>query len=123
MISQLRDGAAFTNYRPSRLTRLLQPPLGGSTRTGTIGTVTPAVLEETHWTLGFDSGADSINDRPQINEVMSDSAHLGRLRREVHGLRAGALSGRGAVKAVKASRADSPLQHYCEQTVTWQIRV
>ncbi|XP_037086361.1 LOW QUALITY PROTEIN: kinesin-like protein KIN-7L, partial [Pollicipes pollicipes] len=88
VISKLSEGAPFINYRNSKLTRILQTSLGGNAKTAIICTVTPAAVEETHSTLRFASRAKTIKNKPHINEVVSDSAHLKRLKREIHGLRA-----------------------------------
>lgn len=39
------------NYRDSKLTRILQPSLGGNALTAIICTITPAVFEESSYTL------------------------------------------------------------------------
>lgn len=41
----------FTNYRDSKLTRILQNSLGGNAKTVIICTITPVTLEETLSTL------------------------------------------------------------------------
>lgn len=41
----------FTNYRDSKLTRILQNSLGGNAKTVIICTITPATIEETVSTL------------------------------------------------------------------------
>lgn len=40
------------NYRDSKLTRILQPSLGGNSMTAIICTITLAAIEETSFTLG-----------------------------------------------------------------------
>lgn len=42
----------YINYRDSKLTRILQPSLGGNSLTAVICTVTLATIEETNYTLG-----------------------------------------------------------------------
>jgi centromeric protein E len=45
------DASTFINYRDSKLTRILQAALGGNALTVIICTVTPAVVDETYYTL------------------------------------------------------------------------
>jgi hypothetical protein len=58
-------------YRDSKLTRILQPALGGNSKTSIICTVTPAsrFIEESISTLKFASRAKTIQNKPQLNEV------------------------------------------------------
>ena len=58
-------------YRDSKLTRILQPSLGGNARTAIICTITPASahVDETISTLKFASRAKTITNRPEVNEV------------------------------------------------------
>jgi centromeric protein E len=52
VIRTLSEGSAtHVNYRDSKLTRILSAALGGNSRCSIICTVTPAVLEETYFTL------------------------------------------------------------------------
>lgn len=51
-LSEDPDQKQFINYRDSKLTRILQPSLGGNALTVIICTITPAVVEETNYTLG-----------------------------------------------------------------------
>lgn len=51
-LSEDPDQQKFINYRDSKLTRILQPSLGGNAMTAIICTITPAVIEETNYTLG-----------------------------------------------------------------------
>lgn len=76
--------AAHIPYRDSRLTRILQPALGGNSRTAIICTITPALMhaEETHSTLKFANRAKNITNRAQINEVMNERAMLKRAKQE-----------------------------------------
>jgi centromeric protein E len=56
-------------YRDSKLTRLLQPSLGGNAQIAIICTITPAVanLEETKNTLKFASRAKRIKSSAQVS--------------------------------------------------------
>ncbi|XP_073031375.1 kinesin-like protein KIN-7N [Primulina eburnea] len=87
-------------YRDSKLTRILQPALGGNAKTSIICTVAPeqAHIEETKGTLQFASRAKRIINCVQVNEVLTDAALLKRqkleieeLRRKLQGSHAGVL--------------------------------
>ncbi|KAI8830939.1 P-loop containing nucleoside triphosphate hydrolase protein [Chytriomyces cf. hyalinus JEL632] len=58
-------------YRNSKITRILQPSLGGNARTLIIATVTPSsgFVDETISTLQFASRAKSIRNKPIVNEI------------------------------------------------------
>ena len=62
-------------FRDSKLTRILQPSLGGNARTMIICTMSPAVaaMDESHSTLKFASRAKDIKNKPQVNEVRRSS--------------------------------------------------
>ena len=59
-------------YRDSKLTRILQPALGGNSKTSIICTITPAskFVEESISTLKFASRAKTIQNKPELNEVI-----------------------------------------------------
>ncbi|ORY05417.1 kinesin-domain-containing protein [Basidiobolus meristosporus CBS 931.73] len=61
-------------YRDSKLTRILQPSLGGNARTAIICAITTAsnFYEETTSTLKFASRAKTISNKPEVNEVLTD---------------------------------------------------
>ncbi|EGF76571.1 hypothetical protein BATDEDRAFT_14772, partial [Batrachochytrium dendrobatidis JAM81] len=73
VIGKLSDGGDKRHipYRDSKLTRILQPSIGGNANTAIICTITPAQLhsDETHSTLRFASRAKTITNKPQVNEV------------------------------------------------------
>ena len=58
-------------FRDSKLTRILQPSLGGNARTTIVCTLSPslAYIDESHSTLKFASRAKDIKNKPQVNEV------------------------------------------------------
>ena len=90
VIKKLSDGNdGHIPYRDSKLTRILQPSLGGNARTAIVCTVTPASLhvEETLSTLKFASRAKTITNKPEINEVVSEEALLKRYRKEIGSLK------------------------------------
>jgi centromeric protein E len=100
-------------YRDSKLTRILQPALGGNTKTAIICTITPAACfsEESLSTIKFASRygnktggvgvgigvgmqwflqpclpinrAKKIQNKPKVNEVMDDQALLRRQMKEL----------------------------------------
>ena len=76
-------------YRDSKLTRILQPSLGGNAKTAIICAVTPAAqhAEETHSTLRFACRAKRVVNSATVNEVLSDAAVLKRQAREIEELR------------------------------------
>ena len=58
-------------YRDSKLTRILQPSLGGNAKTAIICNVTPAAqhVDESHSTLRFASRAKRVVNNAVVNEV------------------------------------------------------
>ncbi|XP_050231265.1 kinesin-like protein KIN-7E [Mercurialis annua] len=73
------------NYRDSKLTRLLQPALGGNARTAIICTLSPARshVEQTRNTLMFACCAKEVTNKAQVNVVMSDKALVKQLQKEL----------------------------------------
>ncbi|KAF7810834.1 kinesin-like protein KIN-7E isoform X1 [Senna tora] len=82
-LSKGRQG--HINYRDSKLTRLLQPCLGGNARTAIICTLSPARshVEQTRNTLLFATCAKEVTTKAQVNVVMSDKALVKQLQKEV----------------------------------------
>lgn len=76
-------------YRDSKLTRILQPSLGGNAKTAIICNVTPAAchVEESHSTLRFACRAKRVVNNAVVNEVLSDAAVLKRQAKEIEELR------------------------------------
>ncbi|XP_065819584.1 centromere-associated protein E isoform X1 [Labrus bergylta] len=85
VIKKLTDESqkGFTNYRDSKLTRILQNSLGGNAKTVIICTITPVTLEETLSTLQFASTAKKMKNDPHVTEVSDDGALLKRYRNEI----------------------------------------
>jgi centromeric protein E len=89
VINKLSEGAESSGehvpYRNSKLTRLLQPSLGGNARTGIIATVSPSEdhAEETSQTLRFASRAKKVTNKVRVNETLTDAVALKRMRREI----------------------------------------
>ncbi|KAK3195363.1 hypothetical protein Dsin_026673 [Dipteronia sinensis] len=73
------------NYRDSKLTRMLQPCLGGNARTAIICTLSPARshVEQTRNTLLFACCAKEVTTKAQVNVVMSDKALVKHLQKEL----------------------------------------
>ncbi|KAI4477293.1 hypothetical protein M0804_012883 [Polistes exclamans] len=82
-LSESQDTQKHVNFRDSKLTRLLQNSIGGNAKTAMICTITPAALEESHYTLSFASRAKKVENKPQINEVMSDATLLKRYAKQI----------------------------------------
>ncbi|XP_039038163.1 kinesin-like protein KIN-7E isoform X2 [Hibiscus syriacus] len=82
-LSKGRQG--HINYRDSKLTRVLQPCLGGNARTAIICTLSPSRshVEQTRNTLLFACCAKEVTTKAQVNVVMSDKALVKHLQREL----------------------------------------
>ncbi|MBA0765178.1 hypothetical protein Gotri_014427 [Gossypium trilobum] len=92
VINKLSDSAkrrAHIPYRDSKLTRILQPALGGNAKTSITCTVAPEEIhiEETKGTLLFASRAKRVTNCAQVNEVLTDAALLKRQKLEIEELR------------------------------------
>ncbi|KAJ4701581.1 Kinesin-like protein [Melia azedarach] len=92
VINKLSDGAkqrGHIPYRDSKLTRILQPALGGNAKTSIICTIAPEEVhvEETKGTLQFASRAKRITNCVQVNEILTDAALLKRQKLEIEELR------------------------------------
>lgn len=91
VINKLSEGdSSHIPYRDSKLTRILQPSLGGNAKTAVICAITPAVVhaEETHSTLRFACRAKKVQNHAVVNEVSSGShALLKKAQREIEELK------------------------------------
>eukprot|EP00005_Dracoamoeba_jomungandri_P004321 CAMPEP_0174259218 /NCGR_PEP_ID=MMETSP0439-20130205/8071_1 /TAXON_ID=0 /ORGANISM="Stereomyxa ramosa, Strain Chinc5" /LENGTH=614 /DNA_ID=CAMNT_0015343021 /DNA_START=392 /DNA_END=2236 /DNA_ORIENTATION=+ len=90
VISKLSQGIdGHIPYRDSKLTRLLQPSLGGNARIAIVCTVSPTAscFEETHNTLKFASRAKRITNKAKLNEVLDDKALIKKYRDKINQLR------------------------------------
>ncbi|KAL3617867.1 hypothetical protein CASFOL_038188 [Castilleja foliolosa] len=92
VINKLSEGGkqrGHIPYRDSKLTRILQPALGGNAKTSIICTVAPEEvhIEETKGTLQFASRAKRITNCVQVNEILTDAALLKRQQLEIEELR------------------------------------
>eukprot|EP01083_Nonionella_stella_P006245 18165_1 len=81
---------AHIPYRDSKLTRILQPALGGNARTAIVCNVTPSNhhIDETKSTLQFANRAKLIENTAHVNEIVDDQTRILRLQREVDILKA-----------------------------------
>lgn len=82
-LSENADNLKYINYRDSKLTRILQASLGGNAVTTMICNITPAALEESYYTMSFAMRAKTIKNKPKVNEVLSETAMMKRLEREI----------------------------------------
>eukprot|EP01082_Thalassiosira_pseudonana_P010118 g9002.t1 g9002 contig34:609471-611977(-) len=88
-------------YRDSKLTRLLQPSLGGNARVCIVANISPALanLEESHNTLKFATRAKRIQQHARITEVADEKTLLRSYREEIEELKR-------QLKKAKRSAAD-----------------
>ncbi|XP_073010660.1 kinesin-like protein KIN-7I isoform X2 [Typha latifolia] len=98
VIKKLSEGAesqgGHVPYRDSKLTRILQPALGGNANTAIICNITLAQVhtDETKSSLQFASRALRVTNCACVNEIVTDAALLKRQRKEIEELRAKLLS-------------------------------
>ncbi|KAJ8443627.1 hypothetical protein Cgig2_019609 [Carnegiea gigantea] len=80
-----KGGIGHIPYRDSKLTRILQPSLGGNARTAVICTMSPAqsYVEQSRNTLLFATCAKEVTTNAHVNEVMSEKALVKHLQREL----------------------------------------
>uniref|UniRef100_A0A7N1A6Y7 Kinesin motor domain-containing protein n=1 Tax=Kalanchoe fedtschenkoi TaxID=63787 RepID=A0A7N1A6Y7_KALFE len=94
VIKKLSEGAetqgSHVPYRDSKLTRILQPALGGNANTGIICNITLAQIhaDETKSSLQFASRALRVTNCAHVNEILTDAALLKRQKNEIEDLRA-----------------------------------
>ncbi|GMH96946.1 hypothetical protein TrST_g6266 [Triparma strigata] len=86
---KVEDIAQHIPYRDSKLTRLLQPSLGGNAQISIICNVSPEGkhAEETHNTLKFASRAKRIKQQARVTQVLDDATMLQQYREEIGILR------------------------------------
>ncbi|TMW98617.1 hypothetical protein EJD97_003802 [Solanum chilense] len=77
-------------YRDSKLTRILQPSLGGNSRTAIVCTMSPALshVEQSRNTLCFATSAKEVITTAQVNMVFAEKQLLKHLQKEVSRLEA-----------------------------------
>nr|XP_043629073.1 kinesin-like protein KIN-7O isoform X2 [Erigeron canadensis] len=94
VIKKLSEGAesqgGHVPYRDSKLTRILQPALGGNANTAIICNITLAQFhaDETKSSLQFASRALRVTNCVHVNEILTDAALLKRQKKEIEELRA-----------------------------------
>ncbi|TVU03982.1 hypothetical protein EJB05_50463, partial [Eragrostis curvula] len=94
VIKKLSEGVegqgGHVPYRDSKLTRILQPALGGNANTAIICNITLAQIhaDETKSSLQFASRALRVTNCACVNEIMTDAALLKRQKKEIEELRA-----------------------------------
>ncbi|KAK4485521.1 hypothetical protein RD792_008163 [Penstemon davidsonii] len=98
VIKKLSEGVesqgGHVPYRDSKLTRILQPALGGNANTAIICNITLAQIhaDETKSSLQFASRALRVTNCAHVNEILTDAALLKRQKKEIEELR-GKLQG------------------------------
>ncbi|XP_062111974.1 kinesin-like protein KIN-7O isoform X3 [Humulus lupulus] len=94
VIKKLSEGVesqgGHVPYRDSKLTRILQPALGGNANTAIICNITLAQVhaDETRSSLQFASRALRVKNCAHVNEILTDAALLKRQKKEIEELRA-----------------------------------
>ncbi|XP_052176395.1 kinesin-like protein KIN-7O isoform X2 [Diospyros lotus] len=94
VIKKLSEGAesqgGHVPYRDSKLTRILQPALGGNANTAIICNITLAQIhaDETKSSLQFASRALRVTNCAHVNEILTDAALLKRQKKEIEELKA-----------------------------------
>ncbi|KAI5682714.1 hypothetical protein M9H77_03942 [Catharanthus roseus] len=94
VIKKLSEGVesqgGHVPYRDSKLTRILQPALGGNANTAIICNITLAQVhaDETKSSLQFSSRALRVTNCVHVNEILTDAALLKRQKKEIEELRA-----------------------------------
>lgn len=121
VINKLSEGVESKGghipYRDSKLTRILQPALGGNSKTAIVCAMTPALshCEESHSTLKFAQRAKRVVNKATVNEVAANAetnAMLKRQRKEIAVLRArlaeeGAKVDDAAIEALRRRLAEA----------------
>ncbi|CAL4902815.1 unnamed protein product [Urochloa decumbens] len=76
-------------YRGSKLTRILEPALGGNAKTSIICTAAPEEIhiDETKGTLQFANRAKYVSNCAQVNEIFTDAVLIERQKQEIKELR------------------------------------
>ncbi|XP_029734785.2 uncharacterized protein LOC109400725 [Aedes albopictus] len=100
-LSENADNLKYINYRDSKLTRILQASLGGNAVTTMICNITPAVFEESYYTLSFAMRAKTIKNKPKVNEVLSETVMMKRLEREIERLQEQLKSEQSNIKTLQ----------------------
>ncbi|XP_075212973.1 kinesin-like protein KIF11 [Lycorma delicatula] len=96
VIMSLADHTNHIPYRESKLTRLLQDSLGGSSKTCVIATVSPLAIhfEETLNTLEYINLAKNIVNKPQVNKKLFEKNQLKKYTEEIERLQKDLIANR-----------------------------
>lgn len=90
VVGQLSESSRrkWLPFRNSKLTRLLQPSLGGNSRTAIIATIHPGVenVDSSLQTLRFATRAMQVQNAYGINEVATPVLQTKRLQQDMDGL-------------------------------------
>ncbi|KAL7745956.1 Kinesin- motor protein, partial [Sorochytrium milnesiophthora] len=112
-------------YRDSKLTRLLQDSLGGSTKTCIIATVSPAWcnVDETVSTLDYAHRAKNIRNKPQINQRMSKKVAIKEYVHEIEKLKQDLQSARDKNGIILSPERYKELTEDCEAVQTQMVQM
>ena len=86
VVNKLAEGrGGHIPYRDSKLTRILSNALGGNSCSTIICTVSPAAMNYhlTLSTLRFACRAKTVQNKPQVNELLSEAATLNQFKAEI----------------------------------------
>lgn len=92
-------------FRPSKLTRILEPSLGGNSKTAIICTIVPVALHQTKCTLEIANDAKKIKNKAVVNEVMSQEALIKRLTKRLEELEQEKEKARNEIDSTKKQQA------------------
>jgi len=100
-------------YRDSKLTRLLQPSLGGNAQVCIICNISPALanLEESHNTLKFAMRAKKIQQNAKITEVADEKTLLSSYRQEIEELKRQLQEAKRVAVEVRQAALVQPQMH------------
>ncbi|KAL7751905.1 Kinesin- motor protein [Sorochytrium milnesiophthora] len=125
VINALVDRVSHIPYRDSKLTRLLQDSLGGSTKTCIIATVSPARcnFDETMSTLDYAHRAKNIRNKPQINQRMSKKVAIKEYVHEIEKLKQDLQSARDKNGIILSPERYKELTEDCEAVQAQMVQM
>lgn len=90
-------------YRDSKLTRLLQPSLGGNARVCVICTISPSLqnVDQSHDTLKFAARAKRIKQEAKIVEVIDEKTQIKKYKRQIEELKRQLAASRAKQKSIE----------------------
>jgi len=88
-INKLVEKSLHIPYRESKLTRILQDSLGGSTKTSIIAAISPGHnnVEESISTLDYAFRSKNIHNRPKVNQKLKKKDLINEYNKEIEELR------------------------------------